>query len=95
MFYCLFHLFVRADVTLSSSSDIVPLNVGVTSANGNGSLFRLPVTPLGINETRIVPLTLRAPSLVGQQDIYVMIEYSNEVDIPIDIGKSFSKSFSL
>lgn len=76
-------------ITLSSSSDVVPRNVNITAANGNASLFRLPVTPLNPNESRTVELILRAPISIGKQDIYVMIEYSTEDDIPNDISKFF------
>ena len=76
-------------VTLSSNCVVVPEGCTIASADGNASLFRLPITPLGPEETRVVRLTLRVPATTGIQDIYVMIEYSEEEDIPKDIGALF------
>ena len=79
-------------ITLSSNASVVPTNVSILSSSvtKEGKLttvFRLPVTPLGPNETREVELTLRVPDNgVGPQDVFVMIEYSDQEDIPQDIG---------
>ena len=74
-------------VTLSSNCVVVPNNCNIESADANASLFRLFTKPFNPEEERIVHLTLRVPPNTGLQDVYVMIEYSEEDDIPKDIGK--------